>query len=87
MATDTRGSARRAQGKRGETESRDCTEGADSRSCVISEAAVSRGNRNKSLLAFYLYAYRAKLNKDKKVTLDADFTTKEDKLEYYISLV
>jgi hypothetical protein len=45
------------------------------------------GNRDEFLSALYLYAYRAKLNKDKKVTLDIDFTTKEDKLEYYISLI
>jgi hypothetical protein len=48
---------------------------------------VSRGNRDESLPAFCLYACGAKLNKDKEVALDADFTAKEDKLEYYISLV
>jgi hypothetical protein len=32
-------------------------------------------------------ARRAEFNKGKKVALNADFTTKEDKLEYYISLV
>jgi hypothetical protein len=55
--------------------------------CVISKAAVSRDNKDKSLSALCFYAYRAKLNKDKKVALNVDFTTKEDKLEYYISLV
>jgi hypothetical protein len=53
----------------------------------MSEAAASRGNRDKSLPAFRLYARGAELNKDKKVALDADFTAKEDELEYYISLV
>jgi hypothetical protein len=48
---------------------------------------VSCGNRDESLSALHLYARGAKLNKDKKVALDADFTAKEDKLEYYISLV
>jgi hypothetical protein len=48
---------------------------------------VLRGNRDKSLPVLYSYAHGAKLNKDKKVTLDADFTAKEDELEYYISLV
>jgi hypothetical protein len=87
MATNTRGSARRAQGKRGETESRDRTKGADSRSRVTSKAAASRGNRDESLSASRLYARRAELNEDKEVALDADFTAKEDKLEYYVSLV
>jgi hypothetical protein len=48
---------------------------------------VSRDNKNKFLFALYFYAREAKLNKDKKVALDADFTAKEDKLEHYISLV
>jgi hypothetical protein len=48
---------------------------------------VLYSNRDKFLLTLRLYAYKAELNKDKKVTLDADFTAKEDKLEYYISLV
>jgi hypothetical protein len=48
---------------------------------------MSRGNRDESLSVLRLYAHGAKLNKDKEVTLDADFTAKEDKLEYYISLV
>jgi hypothetical protein len=84
---NTRGSVRRAQEKRRETESRDHTEGSDSCLCVISKAAVSRGNRDESLSAFRLYARGAKLNKDEEVALDADFTAKEDKLEYYTSLV
>jgi hypothetical protein len=46
MATNTRGSARRAQGKRGETESRGRTEGANSCSRVTSKTAVLRGNRD-----------------------------------------
>jgi hypothetical protein len=86
MATNTRGSARRAQGERGKTESRDRTEGADSRSRVISKAAASRGNRDEFLFTSRFYARGAELNKDKKVALDADFTTKEDELEYYASL-
>jgi hypothetical protein len=85
MATNTRRSARRAQGERGETESRDRTEDADSCLYVISKAAASRGNRDESLPAFCFYARRAELNKDEEVALDTDFTTKEDKLEYYIS--
>jgi hypothetical protein len=48
---------------------------------------MSRGNRDESLSALRLYARGAKLNKDKEVALNIDFTTKEDKLEYYISLV
>jgi hypothetical protein len=48
---------------------------------------VSHGNRDKFLSAFYLYTRGAELNKDKEVALDTDFTAKEDKLEYYISLV
>jgi hypothetical protein len=48
---------------------------------------VLRGNRDKSLPVLRLYARRTKLNKDKKVALDIDFTTKEDELEYYASLV
>jgi hypothetical protein len=48
---------------------------------------VLRGNRDEFLPAFRLYARGAKLNKDKRVTLNTDFTTKEDKLEYYINLV
>jgi hypothetical protein len=53
---------------------------------IISKTAVLYSNKDKSLLIFRSYAYRAELNKDKKVALDTDFTTKEDKLEYYISL-
>jgi hypothetical protein len=87
MAMNTRGSARRAQGERGETESRGRTEGADSCSCVTSEAAVSRGNRDESLSAPRLHARGAELNKDEEVASDADFTTEEDELEYYASLV
>jgi hypothetical protein len=87
MATNTRGSACRAQEERKKTESQGRTKGADSYSRVISKAAVSRGNRDESLPVLCFYAYRAKLNKDKKVALDIDFTAKEDKLEYYISLV
>jgi hypothetical protein len=48
---------------------------------------VLYNNRDKFLSILCFYVYRAKLNKDKKVTLNIDFTTKEDKLEYYISLV
>jgi hypothetical protein len=48
---------------------------------------VLYNNKDKFLSALCFYTYKAKLNKDKKVTLDVDFTTKEDKLEYYISLV
>jgi hypothetical protein len=48
---------------------------------------VSCGNRDEFLSIFYFYTRGAKLNKDKKVALDTDFTAKEDKLEYYISLV
>jgi hypothetical protein len=48
---------------------------------------VLYSNRDKSLPVLYFYAYKAKLNKDKKVALNADFTIKEDKLEYYIDLV
>jgi hypothetical protein len=48
---------------------------------------VLYNNRDKFLSALRSYAYRAELNKDKKVALDIDFTIKEDKLEYYISLV
>jgi hypothetical protein len=87
MATNTRWSACRAQGECRETESRGRTEDADSYLHVTSKAAVSRGNRNESLPALRSYAYGAELNKDKEVALDADFTTKEDKLEYYISLI
>jgi hypothetical protein len=86
MATNTRGSARRAQGKRRETESWGCTEDADSRSCITSETAVSRSNRDEFLSAPRSHAYGAELNKDKEVALDADFTAKEDELEYYTGL-
>jgi hypothetical protein len=48
---------------------------------------VSRGNRDKSLFSFCLHARGAELNKDEEVALNADFTAKEDKLEYYTSLV
>jgi hypothetical protein len=48
---------------------------------------VLYSNKDESLSAFCPYAHRAKLNKDKKIALDTDFTTKEDKLEYYIDLV
>jgi hypothetical protein len=48
---------------------------------------VSRGNRDESLPAPRLYAHEAKLNKDKEVALDADFTAKEDELEYYVGLL
>jgi hypothetical protein len=87
MATNTRGSARRAQGEREETESRGRTKGADSCSCVMSKTAASRGNRDESLPAPCLYAHEAKLNKDEEVASDADFTAKEDELEYYAGLV
>jgi hypothetical protein len=87
MATNTRGSVRRAQGERGETESQGRTEGADSCLCVTSEAAVSRDNRDESLPALRPYARGAELNEDEEVALDADFTAKEDELEYYVSLV
>jgi hypothetical protein len=87
MATNTRGSARRAQGERGETESRGRTKGADSRSRVTSKTAVSHGNRDESLPALRSHARRAKLNEDKKVASDADFTAEEDELEYYTGLV
>jgi hypothetical protein len=86
MAMNTCGSACRAQGKYREIKSRGRTEGADSYLYIISKAAVSCGNKNESLSALRLYAYRAELNKDKKVALDADFTAKEDKLEYYAGL-
>jgi hypothetical protein len=78
MATNTRGSARRAQGERGETESRDRTEGADSRSHVASEAAASRGDRDESLPAPRPHARRAELNEDEDVASDADFVAEED---------
>jgi hypothetical protein len=87
MATNTRGSACRAQGERGETESQGRTKDTNSRSCIISKAAVLYSNKDKSLSALCFYAYKAKLNKDKKIALNIDFTTKKDKLEYYISLV
>jgi hypothetical protein len=87
MATNTRRSARRAQGERKKTESRGRTEGADSYSRITSKAAVLHGDRDEFLPAPRPYARGAKLNKDKKVALDADFTAKEDKLEYYISLI
>jgi hypothetical protein len=48
---------------------------------------VSRGNRDESLSVLRSYAYKAELNKGNKVTLDADFTAKEDELEYYAGLV
>jgi hypothetical protein len=48
---------------------------------------VLYNNRDKSLSAFRSYAREAKLNKDKKVALDADFTAEEDELEYYTGLV
>jgi hypothetical protein len=48
---------------------------------------VSCSNRDEFLSALCFYARRAKLNKDKKVALNIDFTIKKDKLEYYISLV
>jgi hypothetical protein len=86
MATNTRESARRAQGKCGETESRGRTKDTNSCSCVISKTAVSRGNRDESLPALRLYARGAELNKDEEVASDADFTAEEDKLEYYASL-
>jgi hypothetical protein len=86
MATNTRGSACRAQGEREKTESQGRTEGADSYSCVTSKAAVSRGNRDESLPVFHFYARGAELNKDEEVALDADFTAEEDELEYYASL-
>jgi hypothetical protein len=86
MATNTRGSARRAQGERGETESRGRTEGADSCSRVTSEAAVSRGDRDESLPASRPYARGAELNEDEEVASDADFAAEEDELEYYASL-
>jgi hypothetical protein len=44
-------------------------------------------NRDEFLSALCLYARGAKLNKDKKVTLDADFTAEKDELEYYAGLV
>jgi hypothetical protein len=47
---------------------------------------VLRSNRDKFLSAFCSYAYKAEFNKDKKVALNADFTAKEDELEYYTSL-
>jgi hypothetical protein len=87
MAMNTRGSARRAQGECKETESWGRIKNADSYLHVISKTAVSRGNRNESLPAPRSYAHGAKLNKDEEVASDADFTTKEDKLEYYISLI
>jgi hypothetical protein len=87
MAMNTCGSARRAQGKYKKTESWDRTKDINSCSCITSKAAVSRGNRDESLSISRFYTYRAKLNKDKKVTLDIDFTAEEDELEYYISLV
>jgi hypothetical protein len=48
---------------------------------------VLYSNRDEFLSTLYSYAHRAKLSKDEEVTLDVDFTTKEDKLEYYINLV
>jgi hypothetical protein len=48
---------------------------------------VSRGNRDEFLPVSRLYARGAESNKDKKVALDADFTAREDELEYYIDLV
>jgi hypothetical protein len=48
---------------------------------------VLYSNRDEFLSALRFYARGAELNKDKKVALDADFTAKEDKLEYYIGLV
>jgi hypothetical protein len=48
---------------------------------------MSRGNRDEFLSALCFYARGAELNKDKEVALNADFTAKEDKLEYYVSLV
>jgi hypothetical protein len=87
MATNTRGSARRAQGERGETESRDRAEGADSRLRVTSKAAVSRGDRDESLSVSRSHARGAELNKDEEVASDADFTAEEDELEHYASLV
>jgi hypothetical protein len=87
MATNTRGSARRAQEERGKTESWGRTKGADSHSCITSKAAASRGNRDEFLPAFRSYTRGAELNKDKEVALDADYTAKEDELEYYRSLV
>jgi hypothetical protein len=47
---------------------------------------MSCGNRDKFLSAPRLYARGAKLNKDKKVVSEADFTAKENELEYYVSL-
>jgi hypothetical protein len=49
--------------------------------------AVLRDNRDKFLSVLCFYARGAEFNKDKKVALDVDFTAKEDKLEYYISLI
>jgi hypothetical protein len=86
MATNTRGSARRAQGERGETESRGRTEGADSRSRVASEAAASRGDRDESLPAPRPHARGAELNEDEEVASDADFAAEEDELEHYAGL-
>jgi hypothetical protein len=86
MATNTRGSARRAQGERGETESRDRTEGAGSRSRVASEAAASRGDRDESLPAPPSRAHGAEFNEDDEVASDADFTAEEDELEHYAGL-
>jgi hypothetical protein len=54
---------------------------------IISKTAILYSNRDESLSALRFYTYRAELNKDKKVTLDVDFTIKEDKLEYYTDLV
>jgi hypothetical protein len=48
---------------------------------------VLYSNRDKFLSILRLYTYKAKLNKDKKVALNIDFTTKNNELEYYISLI
>jgi hypothetical protein len=48
---------------------------------------VLYSNRDEFLSALRSYARGAKLNKDKKIALNADFTIKEDKLEYYTGLV
>jgi hypothetical protein len=87
MATNTHRSVCRAQGKREKTKSQGCTKGADFCLCIINKTAVLYSNRDEFLSALRFYTYGAKLNKDKEVTLNTDFITKEDKLEYYISLV
>jgi hypothetical protein len=79
MATNTRSAARQRGGEHDETQSRERTEGAESRLQFASEVSASRGPEGTTPGALTPHPLEAE-------SAEMDFSGEEDELEYYAGL-